>query len=85
MDELLPRLTRDEYDQLLHEMEIGLPAEADDAERQELFRRMRMDTCRCCGRWLGHNRPPADDAAPAEPLKNAHRVYRRQTSFDFDR
>jgi hypothetical protein len=49
---------------------------ADPVHRRELL--SKMETCPCCDRWLGHNRPPADIIADDPP-------YRRQPSFDFDR
>jgi hypothetical protein len=74
IDELMPLLTRDELKELHHRMTIETLASADPARRREIV--STMDVCPCCDRWLGHNRPPADDGDPS---------YRRQTSFDLDR
>jgi hypothetical protein len=68
-EKLLPvELTR----QQLEEIRLQILLLADPDERREMLRD--YDTCPCCNRWLGHNRPPADDSNPP----------RRQTSFDFE-
>jgi hypothetical protein len=67
------RLTREEREELLWTMFAGSPAD----ERREAL--SSMDECPCCGRWLGHNRPPGDAA-----LVSDHKKPRRQSSFDFE-
>jgi hypothetical protein len=81
IDKEMPLATLDDLKKLHHWMLIEELANADPQQRRELL--SKMDTCPCCDRWLGHNQPPADDGAPAEPVKNTHRAYRRQPSFDF--
>lgn len=72
-DELLPELSGDDLRKLYHRATIELLAEATPEERREML--ATMETCPCCDRWLGHNKPPDDD--------NGLR-YRRQGSFDFE-
>jgi hypothetical protein len=76
LDEEMTLLTRDELEKLYHWLTIDLLADPDtDPEwRREIL--STLDVCPCCERWMGHNRPPADDGDPP---------YRRQASFDFDR
>ena len=76
MDLLLPQLTWEELEKLRHWMRIDLLANATPEQRHEML--STMDTCPCCDRWLGHNKPPANDADDVAP-------YRRQSSFKFDR
>jgi hypothetical protein len=61
IDELMPLLTPDEIHKLHTWMTFQELADPDtDPEyRRELL--SRFDKCPCCDRWLGHNKPPADD------------------------
>jgi hypothetical protein len=74
VDKLLPELSDDDLRELYRQLTINLLATGTDEERHEML--STMDTCPCCDRWLGHNRPPPDASDPP---------HRRQTSFDFDR
>ena len=71
---LLPQLTNAELEQL----KLALLAQAMERGDAELCREFlsNIDACPCCGRWMGHNRPPADDEGePTPPTK--------QASFEF--
>jgi hypothetical protein len=71
LDKLLPLLTDDDLENLHREITIRQLVDADPVQRRELL--SGVEVCPCCDRWLGHNRPPAEDSDPP---------YRRQTSFD---
>jgi hypothetical protein len=64
------------------ELRLRILMLADPEERREMLRD--YDTCPCCNRWLGHNRPPADGNLLHGTTKSRP-PRRRQTSFDFDR
>ena len=71
---LLPQLTHAELEQV----KLALLAQAMERGDAELCREFlsNVDACPCCGRWMGHNRPPADDEGdPPPPAK--------QVSFEF--
>jgi hypothetical protein len=61
IDKLLPLLTRDELKRLRDWMtrQTLLDPDTDPEFRRELL--TTMDVCPCCERWMGHNKPPADD------------------------
>jgi hypothetical protein len=66
MDKLLPQLTEEELRKVFHELDMLLlmdPETPPDLRREILAR---FERCPCCERWLGHNRPPADDGEPAQ-------------------
>jgi hypothetical protein len=70
VDELLPPLTNEE----LEVVRLYIYALLSPAERQEALHE--VGACPLCKRWMGHNRPPADDEGdPPPPVK--------QTSFEF--
>jgi hypothetical protein len=73
-DEVLPLLRREEQERLYHQLtlDILMHDDPDPEFRRELL--SRFDTCPCCNRWMGHNRPPSGDSDPP---------YRRQSTFDF--
>lgn len=60
VDKLLPLLSDKDLDKLRRWMELEPFVDADPERRRELL--SEMDVCPCCDRWLGHNRPPADDS-----------------------
>ena len=71
---LLPQLTNAELEQV----KLALLAEAMKHGDAELCREFlsNVDAYPCCGRWMGHNRLPADDEGnPTPPTK--------QASFEF--
>jgi hypothetical protein len=71
---LLPQLTNAELEQV----SLALLAEAMKHGDAELCREFlsNVDAYPCCGRWMGHNRLPADDEGnPTPPTK--------QASFEF--
>jgi hypothetical protein len=78
VDENLPFLTRDELDKVRDWIarDALMRPDTDPEWRRQLL--SEMDVCPCCERWLGHNKPPADDGDSDPP-------YRRQPSFDFKR
>ena len=62
---LLPQLTNAELEQV----KLALLAEAmkhGDADLRREFL-SNVDACPCCGRWMGHNRPPADNKGEPPP------------------
>jgi hypothetical protein len=64
IDKLLPLLSKDDIKKLLHRMtfdQLADPATSPERRRELLSG---MDRCPCCERWLGHNRPPADEGDP---------------------
>jgi hypothetical protein len=71
--EILPQLT----DAELERVKLALLTEAMERGDTELIHDMLsgMAECPCCKRWLGHNRPPADDGPSPTKAK--------QTSFEF--
>lgn len=72
MDKLLP-LCSDEEIRKLRDILMWDLLRSDDPEvRNEELKN--HDKCPCCDRWLGHNRPPAEDDATR---------YRGQGSFKF--
>ena len=78
VDELMPQLSRAELKELYDRLtrDALMDPETDPEWRREIL--SAMDKCPCCDRWLGHNKPPADDGESEQP-------YRRQDSFKFDR
>jgi hypothetical protein len=68
--------TREELKKIYDHTTMLLLVDGTAEDRREVL--ATMDTCPCCDRWLGHNKPPADDVAESSP-------YRRQKTFDFDR
>jgi hypothetical protein len=64
--------TREELKKIYDHITMLLLLEGTAEDRREIL--ATLETCPCCDRWLGHNRPPADDSNP-----------RRQTAFDFNR
>jgi hypothetical protein len=69
LDELLPQLTRAELKEIFDWMTLQELADPETTpeRRRELL--AGFDRCPCCERWLGHNKPPADQ--------------QRQEAFDF--
>jgi hypothetical protein len=74
VDELMPQLTRDELKQVFDWITLELLFSPDTTPEERCEILSAMDECPCCKRWLGHNRPPADDN---------DQPYRRQRSFEF--
>jgi hypothetical protein len=74
--DLMMQLTPEERTRLSDWMNWQDLIKATPEERREIL--STMDACPCCGRWMGHNNPPADDDAGGPS-------YRRQASFDSDR
>jgi hypothetical protein len=71
--ELMSEETRDGLREVSDHLMMLMLLDGSPEDRREVL--STMDTCPCCDRWLGHNKPPADDDGPP----------RRQTSFDFKR
>ena len=77
IDKLMPFLTQAEIEKLRLHMtldDFNDPNLAPERRRELLDK---MDVCPCCQRWLGHNRPPADDDG-GDPQ------HWRQASLNFD-
>jgi hypothetical protein len=70
--DIMMDMTRDELQQVFDHLTWQMLRDGTPEDRREIL--ATMDSCPCCGRWMGHNNPPADDTP-----------YRRQTTFDFDR
>jgi hypothetical protein len=68
--ELVAEMTPDELEEFHEWLTWQVLQESTAQERREIL--SKMDTCPCCERWLGHNRPPADNTL-------------RQKSFDLER
>jgi hypothetical protein len=67
--------TREELQEIYDYVTMHMLLNGSPEDRREVL--ATMDACPCCNRWLGHNKPPADDD-DVPP-------FRRQSSFDFER